>query len=302
MTTQHLPTVALTAIAIAVIAGCGREPEGPSGSVYPSPTQRVFQVQGVVIAVNPTEKTVQIRHEEIPSYMPAMTMPFSVKSTNELAGLNAGDLVSFRLLVTESDDWIDQIRKTGVMLKGEALTSGPFRRVKDVEPLEEGDLLPEYSFTNQNGQVFSTRDFQGKALAVNFLFTRCPLPTFCPQTAKNFAEAQQNLLDRAGSNDDWRLLTITFDPEFDTPAMLKAYGQGYGAKPDRWTLATGSLMEITAFADQLGQRFWKDDTGSINHNLRAAVFNKSGKLQKVFQGNKWTSEELTEEMLTALHH
>ena len=143
--------------------------------------------------MRPGDKEVEIKHEEIPGYLPAMTMPFEVRDTNELAGLEVGDAVSFRMIVTDTEGWIEAIRKIAAPATNALPTTGPFRLVRDVEPLNIGDPLPEYHFTNQLGQAVSTSQFKGKAVAITFLFTRCPFPTFCPLMANQFAEAQEKL-------------------------------------------------------------------------------------------------------------
>src|ERR1041385_1598906 len=206
-------------------AGGGRAEDRSAATPSSSRTNRhVFQVKGLVTAVNPAEKTITIKHEEIPGYMQPMTMPFDVKDTNELAGIEAGDPISFRLTVSETEGWVDRLQKTGPK-RNDPPTTGAFRRVRDVEPLNVGDPLPEYRFTNQFGKSFSTTDFKGSALAITFLFTRCPYPKFCPLMANNFAEVQQKLLASSGGPTNWQLLTVSFDPEFDTPPVLKAYAE-----------------------------------------------------------------------------
>ncbi|MCU0785015.1 MAG: copper-binding protein [Verrucomicrobia bacterium] len=120
-----------------------------ASSVAPTqPTQQVFQVKGAVMELHPEEKTVRIKHEEIPGYMKAMTMSFDVRDTNELAGLEAGDTVTFRMTVTHTDGWIDQVKRLNVSRTNTLPTTGQFRFVRDVEPLNIGDPLPEYHFTN----------------------------------------------------------------------------------------------------------------------------------------------------------
>ena len=279
------------------LTACNRRPESPARTASPSTNQQSFQVKGVVISVKTLEKTVEIKHEEIPGYMPAMTMPFEVRDTNELAGLQSGDSVAFRMLVTDTEGWIDQIRK----LAASPANAPPstFRLVREVEPLNPGDPLPHYAFTNQFGQPIATDQFKGQALAVTFLFTRCPFPTFCPLMANHFAEAQQKLLAMPNSPTNWQLLTISFDPDFDTPAVLKAYAERYKYDPAHSTFATGALIDITALAEQVGLTFWHDDTGNISHNLRTFVVDASGRLRKVLTGNQWTSDELVQEMVEA---
>ena len=275
---------------------CDRAETQTPATVVAGTNRQVFQVKGVIVKVAPREKSVEIKHEEIHGYMPAMTMPFDVKDTNELAGLAPGDSVVFRMIVTDTEGWIEQIRKLGST--NSVPTAGNFRLVRDVEPLNIGDRLPEYHFTNQLGQAFSTADFKGQALAITFLFTRCPFPTFCPKMANDFSETQQSLIS-AGSFTNWHLLTVSFDPEFDKPVVLKSYAERYHYDPAHWTFATGDLVEITAIAEQCGLNFWHDETGSISHNLRTVVFDASGRLQKIFTGNTWKTEELVAEMTQA---
>lgn len=275
---------------------CDRVETRSPATAVAGTNRQVFQVKGVVVKVTPREKSVEIKHEEIRGYMPAMTMPFDVKDTNELAGLAPGDSVVFRMIVTDTEGWIEQVRKLGST--NSVPTAGNFRLVRDVEPLNIGDRLPEYHFTNQLGQAFSTADFKGQALAITFLFTRCPFPTFCPKMANDFSETQQSLIS-AGNFTNWHLLTVSFDPEFDKPVVLKSYAERYHYDPAHWTFATGDLVEITAIAEQCGLNFWHDETGSISHNLRTLVVDASGRLQKIFTGNTWKTEELVAEMKQA---
>lgn len=298
----------------ALVAGCGQAPEKAQTQVGSnqasgqgaSTNTRVFQVKGMVISIKPREKLVEIKHEAIPDYMPAMTMPFDVKNTNILAGVEPGERVEFRLVTTDTDAWIDDIKKAAPPSASNAdapvggpPTNGPFRMVKNVEPLQVGEPLPEYQLTNQFGQVFSTHRYLGQALAITFLFTRCPYPTYCPRMANNFGEVQNALLTMTGGPTNWQLLTVSFDPEFDKPEVLKAYAQSHQYQPDHWTFATGALIDVTALGDEVGLTFWHDESGSISHNLRTAVVNAKGRVQQIYVGNTWTSGELVAEMLKA---
>lgn len=252
----------------------------------------------MVISVAPKVKSIEIKHEEIPGFMPAMTMPFDVKDTKELRGLQKGDSVSFRMLVTDTEGWIDHLQKIPDLATNAPVIAAPIR-LREVEPLLEGDLLPEYQFTNQFGEAITTTQFKGNALAVTFLFTRCPFPTFCPLMANQFAEVQQKLATMSNAPTNWHLLTISFDPAFDTPSVLKAYAERYKYDPAHSTFATGALTEISALAEQVGLSFSRDASGSINHNLRTFVIGADGKLRKIFVGNQWKSDELVDEMIKA---
>lgn len=293
--------VLIFALPLVLLAGCGKTPDETTSSATSGPIahERIFQVKGVVVEVKPDAKAVTIKHEEIPGYMPAMTMPFAVKDTNVLAGIQQGDEVSFRMIVTDDDGWIDQVRTT----RRKSVLQPAIRSesaAPDAEPLlQVGDLLPEHHLVNQFGESFSTSRFQGQALAINFLFTRCPFPTFCPLTAHNFAVTQQRLsADRNGPT-NWHLLTISFDTEFDTPPVLKAYAESHAYNPARWTFATGTPGDIAAIAEPFGQTFWHDESGGISHNLRTVVIDASGCVQKIFKGNEWKPEELMAEIRSA---
>ncbi len=262
--------------------------------------ERVFQVKGVVREVLPKDKQVKIEHEKIPNYMEAMTMTFDVRDAKELAGLQAGDEVSFRMVVKNKDGWIDQIKKTGAETPVAAPGPEGFRRVREVEPLNEGDRMPDYHLTNELGQAVSLSDFKGQALAFTFVFTRCPFPTFCPRMSDNFQQVQKNLQTLPNGPTNWHLLTISFDPAFDTPAVLKSYATRFEADPKHWTFATGELIDITAITEQFGLMFWRPNpqqAAGISHNLRTVVIDAQGRVQKIFPENTWKVDELVAEIV-----
>jgi len=271
----------------------------PSRSLDRSARQQVYSVKGVVKEVKPAAKSVKIEHEKIPNYMDAMTMDFDVQDAKELSGIQPGDYVSFRMTVTDKDAWIDQISRIATNMP---VVNAPetFRRVRDVEPLNVGDAMPEYHFTNEMNQAVSLSDFKGQAIGITFLFTRCPFPTFCPRMASNFDEAYKKLKANANAPTNWHLLTITFDPQFDTPAILKAYAKRYTYDPSRWNYLTGELIDITAITEQFGLMFWRPDPNEvtgISHNLRTVVIDAKGRVQKVFTDNTWKVDDFVEEMI-----
>jgi protein SCO1/2 len=98
---------------------------------------------------------------------------------------------------------------------------------------------------------------------------------------------------------NWHLFTVTFDPAFDTPTILKSYAERYKADPARWSFLTGDLVEIGALSDQFGQKFWREE-GALNHNLRTVVIDATGKVQQIFQGNSWTADDLVAELQRAV--
>ena len=292
---------ALAICALLLGVSC-REPEktGSSGSSSQG-TQQVFQVKGVVQEVMAEKKKVRIEHETIPDYMDAMTMVFDVKDGKELTGLAPGDQVSFRMVVTDKDGWIENLQKTG-RTGPVAASPDSLLRIRDLEPLKEGDPLPNYQFTNELGKVVSFGDYKGKALAFTFIFTRCPFPTFCPRMSTHFSDAQKKLRDASNTSTNWHFLTISFDPEFDTPEVLQSYAKGFEADPNRWTFATSSLSNIVELADQIGLVFYRTEPNNpagLNHNLRTVVVDTEGRIQKIFKDNEWKPEDLAAEMVKA---
>jgi protein SCO1/2 len=287
-----LQKIVVLGLAGLLVSGCQKRPE-------------VYNVKGTVQEVKPAQKSVKIAHEKIPNYMDAMTMDFDVKDAKELSSLQPGDYVSFRMVVTEKDGWIENITRISNGAPTTAVVANApenFRRVREVEPLKLGDALPEYRFTNEMNQAVKLSDFKGQALGITFLFTRCPFPTFCPRMSSNFEEAYKKLKANSSAPTNWHLLTITFDPEFDTPPVLKTYAKRYGYDPAKWNYLTGELIDITAITEQFGLMFWRPDpkevTG-ISHNLRTAVIDADGKVQKIFTDNNWKADEFVSEMISA---
>jgi protein SCO1/2 len=261
---------------------------------------RVYQAHGVVREIDLAQKTATIQHDAIPGFMPAMTMPFAVTDIRELKAVAVGDTVAFRITVTAKDGWIDHLQKLAAapVVVTNIPTTGPFRHVRDVDPLNMGVPIPDYEFTNQLGEAVRLSSFHGQALAITFIFTRCPYPTFCPRMSLLFHDTLGLLAANSSGPTNYHFFTVSFDPEYDTPEQLKSYAEAHRYNPQHWSFLTGQLIDITALADGFEMKF-SHDGGSFNHNLRTAVVNASGRVQKVFTGNNWTAEELEEEMVTA---
>lgn len=294
--------------------GCSDPATAPGESSKPSleknaaaePAVKTFSgVNGEVIKLTPGENTARIKHGEVPDYMPAMTMDLTVKDPAELSNLAEGDKITFRLNVTEDTHWIDQIVKAAAGGQNVAETpNNPFptdkgwRRVRDVEPLDIGDVMPNYSFTNEFGKAVSLDELKGMPYAFTFIYTRCPIPDFCPRMSTQFMETQRLLLEMADAPEGWRLLSITMDPEFDTAAVLKGYASRYKYDPARWSFLTGPLIDITAITEQFGLMFYRPDE-SINHNLRTVVVDRAGKVHSIIMGNTWKAEDLVKSLVDA---
>ena len=258
--------------------------------------EQTFIVRGVVREID--GKTAVIKHGEITNYMPAMTMPFTARNTNEIRFLKPGDAVSFRLNVKGDDSWIDQVRKANVSPMELPSRESVLPAARNSDPLEVQQPVPDYTFTNELGKRVSLAQFKGQAVALTFIFTRCPLPDFCPRLSGQFAAAAARLKGDPAAPTNWHMLSISFDPAFDTPGILKAYAQRYHYDPERWSFLTGDLAEIGALAGQAGMIYFPQ-TGGFDHKLRTLVIDARGRLQTNFFGNAWTSDQLVEELKRA---
>ncbi len=274
-------------LAALAVAGCKPNSTAP---VRSAPTNQTFAVRGVIQQIPADHRRVNIKHEKIPDYMAAMTMDFSVRDTNLLVGFAPGDEISFTLVVTADDDWIENLQRTG---KVGAVSGPPGWRAVEPE-LAVGDLLPDYEFTSEIGRMVKFSDFRGRAVAFTFIFTSCPLPEFCPRMNRHLAEARKILVAETGAPPNWQFLSISFDSSFDTPQILANYAGIYrGENADRWLFAVASTNTLASLAPKVDLNFWREG-GSITHNLRTVVLDGQGKIFKQFDGNDWTAAELAE--------
>jgi protein SCO1/2 len=241
-----------------------------------------------------TADTVTIRHEAITNFMAAMSMPFKVKQPGVLAGIKPGQIVRFQLHVSDTESWVDHLQPTG-----QRATLTPVSTVTLPPPTPAHSPLLDAPFTNELGQVVSLADFHGQALAITFFYTRCPLPDYCPRLSKNFSQASQLLAAKTGLPGNWHFLSITFDPEFDSPALLKGYAQTYDYDPAHWSFLTGSPKVIAELARQSGVQY-QLDAGTYNHNFRTLIIDTDGHLQMVFPTGGNLSELIAREMVKAL--
>jgi protein SCO1 len=262
----------------------------------PEANVQTFTVTGVVRELKADGRTVVITHEAIANYMAAMTMPFRVKQPRELAGLHPGDAIRFCLRVTDTESWIGQISRTGrTPTEGSKPTCAPAAEARATKPRHP---LLDYPFTNELGQAVRLSDLRGQALAITFFFTRCPIPDYCPRLSKNFEEASQRISAMPGGPTNWHFLSVSFDPDFDTPAVLKAYGERYQYDPKRWSFLTGPKEKISELASGSDVKF-ESESGFINHDFRTLIIDAAGHLQMVFPIGGNLSDAIVTEILKA---
>jgi protein SCO1/2 len=288
----------LSMIAVAACLASRGASASESGALRAQPATNVqtFTATGVVRELKADDRTVVIKHEPIPNYMDAMTMPFKVKEPGELAGLRTGDTIRFCLKVTDTESWIERISRTGKTSSEESKpTSAPAAEVRTAKPRHP---LLDYPFTNELGQAVRLGDFRGQALAITFFFTRCPIPDYCPRLSKNFEEASQKLIAMTGGPTNWHFLSVTFDPDTDSPSVLRAYGERYQYNPKHWSFLTGPVEKINELASASDVKF-ESASGFINHNFRTLIIDAAGHLQMVFPTGGNLSDAIVAQIVKA---
>jgi len=272
---------------------------GHSAGESASRTVRSFLVKGVVREVASNGKSLTVRHEEIPGYMPKMTMELTVKNPSESKAVRVGDQIEFRMMASEEEHWIDTIR---VLVRGVDQGSGKVdnaTKAGNVREVKVGDLFPDAELLSESGQRVRLEGFRGRALAFTFLFTRCPLPEFCPRMSKHFSRARNILLNGDGKPSNWQFLCLSFDSQNDTPEVLRRYARNYrGESDDRWLFASvdpATLKTLAALTDLKVA----NEGGSFSHNLRTVVLDTRGRVHRLFDGNEWTPEQLAESVESA---
>jgi protein SCO1/2 len=256
------------------------------------PAEQVFHVNGVVRSLESDGKTVVIEHEDIPGFMPSMTMPFTVKEPATLRELKTGDPVRFDLIVTKDDSWIASINRKNeagaVRLNSSGSSSSKAVSVGS-EELQTGQNVPDFAVTDENGHQVHLHDYQGKAVLITFVYTRCPLPNYCPLMSRNFASLQERLGKECP--DRFHLITISFDPAHDTPEVLKHYAEAFTQDESTWTFAAGTLQQVQQLAGEFGL-VYLPEAGTITHDLRTALIAPDGRLVHVWRSNVWTPYEV----------
>jgi protein SCO1/2 len=277
---------------LVVLAGCHAGHQN-SSATDASPSFKVYKLRGKVVSTNAATGEVTLDHEAIPGFMDAMTMPYKFKDASILSELHPGDVITADLLVSQNADADVVLDHIVVVAQGRPdYTPAVVYHV----PVP-GDLVPDFALRNQDGRAIHLGQFRGKALLITFIYTRCPLPDFCPRVTKNFAAIEKRLAVVPALYARTQLLSVSFDPEHDTPERLRAYGGQYIGSDAKgafahWDFAVPQkpvLIEMAKYFD-LGMTAGPDD--SITHTLSTTLIGRDGKVVRFYPGNEWTPEEV----------
>jgi protein SCO1/2 len=253
----------------------------------------VYHLRGKVVSTDAAHGIVVLDHEAIPGFMEAMTMPYQLKDPSVVSELHPGDVITADVLVQKSAE--ETVLLDHIVVVGQARPD--YKPAVFYHVPAPGDKVPDFSLRNQDGRAIHLGQFKGKMLLLTFIYTRCPLPNFCPLVTHNFATINNQLAASPALYAKTHLLCVSFDPEHDTPERLRAYGATYIGSDAKnalvhWDFAVPVqpvLLEMAKFFD-VGITHGANDT--ITHTLSTTLIGADGKVVQFYPGNEWTPEQV----------
>lgn len=293
MVRQRSRTAAWAAALLLLAGGCQQQQRKPAQAG----AAKQYAIKGVIVGTDAANREVTVDTQQIPGFMEAMTMPYKVKDANVLQDLHAGDHMTGTLLVSDDSTLLDQI----------VITS---QAAPDYKPRAQyhvpaaGDAVPDFRFTNQSGRQISLKQFRGKALLVTFIYTRCPLSDYCPRMSRNFAEIDGMLKADPLLYEHTHLLSLSFDPAYDSPAVLRSYGEAYTGNYTRerfehWDFAAPAKQELPKLLEYFDVGATPGDNNTITHSLSTAVIAPDGTIAQWYPSNDWTPAEVMDALKKA---
>lgn len=258
-----------------------------------SGNEKRYDLKGKVVSVEPEKRQVTIAHEDVKDYMPGMTMPFTVKNDADMQMLVPNAEVTATLVVDGKHSWLEDLF---VVTKQEA--GSPVANA--LPAAKEGDEVPNYTLVNQDAKPIRIHDYRGKTLLLTFIYTRCPFPDQCTLMSNNFLQIDRQLAQDLELYAKTRLLSISIDPAYDDPKVLRSYGAAHTEQYEKetfahWEFATGTNEQVKEIAQYFGLRYFPEKD-QIIHALRTVVVDPKGKVAKAYTGNDWKIDEVVEEV------
>jgi protein SCO1/2 len=272
--------------------------EGCRGGHSTAPVEKTYPVRGRVVATNPADGTVMLAHEAIPGLMEAMTMPYRLAQPGVISELHAGDRITATLHASQGVAGPENFRLDQIVVVGQARPDTP-PAVQYHVPAA-GDAVPDFVFRNQSGKTIHLAQFRGKVVALTFVYARCPLADYCPRMSRNFAAVDKGLAADPKLYAATHLLTLSFDPEHDTPEVLRSYARSYTQQDfAHWDFAVPPADELGKVAQFFDLGITPGESTTLNHSLSTVVIGKDGKVIAFYPGNDWTAEQLLAQMKAA---
>lgn len=266
--------------------GCSK-PTPPSTTTAAAGAQR-YAISGQILVVNTAKQSLSIKHHDIVGYMPAMTMTFEVARPDLMVGREPGETIVGTLEVDDTSGKIVEITHVGKEPLPDRSGGSPLAAVM----LGLGDTVPDAALIDQNDKRRAFAEWRGTPTLITFIYTRCPLPNYCPLMDRNFAAIQRQGAADPALKGKFRLVSVSFDPEHDTPAILKEHAYKLHADPTVWSFLTADQVTVDRFAAKFGVSVTREGgaPGEITHNLRTTLIDADGKILRIYTGSEWTVE------------
>jgi protein SCO1/2 len=264
--------------------------------------EQQYLVSGLVLSVDRVHKSMVVSCREIPGFMDAMVMSFPVSDAKALESLTRGAAIEFTLVVGKESSHAENVRVRGY--DSAEREPAKARRLQALEEalrgprrLAVGQAIPDFTLTDQQGRALHFRQFAGKVVAINFVYTRCALPEYCVRSTNNFGVIQKQFQKRLGK--DLVLLTVTFDPVHDRPEILRNYANTWKADPENWRFLTGAVGDVQRVCDLFGVNYVPEE-GLFVHSLHSAIVGRDGKLVANLEGNEFTAQQFADLLTSVL--
>jgi protein SCO1/2 len=245
------------------------------------------KARGLVLSVDRAASRVTVSHEAIPGFMDAMVMPFSVRDRSSLAPLRPGDRIGFRIRVKGSATTIDRLRLLSAAPADAWLTMSPAAPAL----VGIGEVVPDFALIDHRRETLALSQLRGSIAVITFIYSRCPLPDYCPRMLANLRAVRDRFGDRVGR--ELSLLAVSFDPRYDTPEVLRRYARHFDADAPGWHFLTGSADDVERVCRAFGIQYWPDQ-GLITHTLQTVVIDRDGRLAATVEGKDVSGRQLAD--------
>ena len=273
------------------IAGCHRSAGLPAAT--PAPEQH--PIRGTVLSTDAAVGTVLLQHGAIPGFMEAMTMPYRLANKSAVSELHPGDRIVATLNVDRRGSGDMRMELTGIDIVAQARPD--YKPVVQYHVPAPGDAVPDFKLLDQSDKTVGLAGYRGKVLVMTFIYTRCPLASYCPRMSRNFAEIDKALEGDPALYAKTHLLSVSFDPEHDTPGVLRSYGGAYTGRYvnetfNHWTFAAPPIPELPKMEQYFDLGVTPGANGTLQHSLATLVIGRDGKVAAFWPANDWTVAEV----------
>ena len=259
---------------------------------YCTKEHKTYNVNGVVISINESERSIIVDHDSIPGFMMPMVMPFNLKYIEAVKGINPNDSINFKFKITEDYSYAYDFVVVGKRSK--EIDEDDFWDDDEYKKKEIGEEISNITLINLDGNPVELDQYRDKYVFVSFIFTRCPVPNMCPAVViKNGVLAR-----RFKEADKIKFIMISFDYVYDTPEILTSrYNDAISNFPN-WTVwsSVGKISDLYTLSSEIGCEYWGIEKNNIGHNLRSALIGPGRKLLNTWEGDDWLASSVGKEI------